>query len=461
MKEGNILLVDDNPNVIAALTQLLEPEFKQVLAINEPDLIPGILELKSIDVILMDMNFKPGDSSGEEGLIWLKRIMKIDGESVVIMMTAYGEVELAVRAIKGGASDFVLKPWNNDKLITTLKSGLQLRKSRNMIRSLRNKQVHLNREISGSHSKLLGRSEAMLSIRNMIGRIAGTDSSILILGENGTGKELIAREIHNQSHRKDEVFVHVDMGAISGSLFESELFGHVKGAFTDAGKDRAGRFEIASGGTLFLDEIGNLSLDLQSKLLNVIQNREVYRLGSNKPVFVDFRLICATNQKLDERVQAKGFREDLFYRINTIELVAPPLRERGDDIILLATSFLEEFKNKHGRNGLYFSASYKEFLLHQEWPGNVRQLRNHIEKRVILSESEKITPEENFAGKPEGDQNVKPATSLSSFQKTILLDILNKHNGNISRTAEELGVARSTIYNKLKKYGLQTPGNGR
>ena len=461
MKEGNILLVDDNPNVITALSDLLEPEFNQVLAVSEPDFIPGILDLKSIDVILMDMNFRPGDSSGEEGLAWLKRIFRIDRDIVVIMMTAYGEVDLAVRAIKGGASDFILKPWNNEKLIATLKTGLQLRQSRTMIRKLQNKQVHLNQEISGKHSRLIGKSESMMSLRNMITRIAATDSSILILGESGTGKELIAREIHNQSYRKDEVFVHVDMGALSDSLFESELFGHMKGAYTDAGKDRAGRFEIASGGTLFLDEIGNLSLNLQSKLLNVIQNREVYRLGSNKPVYVDFRLICATNQNLKEMVQMNAFREDLFYRINTIELVSPPLRGRDDDILLLAESFLEEFKRKHGREDLYFSMAFKQFLMKQEWPGNVRQLRNHIEKVVILSESAKINPDDFSKGKSSDHPETKQASTLSFFQKEIVLDILHKNNGNISRTAEELGVARSTIYNKLRKYGFKNPRDDR
>ncbi len=454
MKKGNILLVDDNQNVINALVQLLEPEFNQVLAITEPDLIPGILELRSIDVILMDMNFKPGLSNGEEGLEWLKRILKIDPDSVVIMMTAYGEVDLAVRAIKGGANDFILKPWNNDKLITTLKSGLHLRHSLDTIRNLKTKQAHLNKEISDNQYKLIGNSRPMLEIKNMISKVAATDSSILILGENGTGKELIAREIHSQSDRKDEVFIHVDMGAISDTLFESELFGHMKGAYTDAATDRAGRFEIASGGTLFLDEIGNLSSNLQSKLLNVLQNREVYRLGSNKPIYVDIRIICATNQNLEELIRRKLFREDLYYRINTIEIVSPPLREREKDITLLAEYFLEEFKKKHRREDLYFSSEYKKSLLKAEWPGNVRQLRNHIEKAVILSESSGITPEEFPGGKPPGQPSLKSETSLSAIQNEILLDVLQKNRGNISKTAKELGVARSTIYNKIKKHGL-------
>lgn len=454
MKKGNILLVDDNQNVLNALEQLLEPEFMQVLAVAEPDLIPGILELKSIDVILMDMNFKPGFSSGDEGLLWLQRILKIDPDSVVIMMTAYGEVDLAVRAIKGGANDFILKPWNNDKLITTLKSGLDLRQSRDTISRLKNKQAHLNKEISDRQYRLIGNSAPMLEIKKIISKIAATDSSILILGDNGTGKELIAREIHNQSKRKDEVFIHVDMGAISETLFESELFGHLKGAYTDAKTDRAGRFEIASGGTLFLDEIGNLSPNMQSKLLNVIQNREVYRLGSNKPIHVDIRIICATNQNLEDLIRQKKFREDLYYRINTIEITSPPLRDREKDIILLADYFLDEFKKKHQREDLHFSARYQQALMKQEWPGNVRQLRNHIEKVVILTDSSSIISDE-FSGGTSADKPLSMETSLQAHQHEIILDALQRNRGNISKTAEELGVARSTIYNKIKKHGLQ------
>ena len=454
MNRGNILLVDDNPDVLFALSRLLEPEFNQVLAINDPGLIPGILELRTIDVILLDMNFKPGYSSGEEGLLSLRKILSIDPESVVIMMTAFGEVELAVKAIKEGANDFILKPWDNDKLVATIRSGLQLRHSREMVRKLRNKQSHLNQEISGRKYRLIGHSEPMAAIRKIIAKIAPTDSSVLILGENGTGKELIAREIHRQSDRRDEVFVHVDMGAISDSLFESELFGYMKGAFTDASADHPGRFEIASGGTLFLDEIGNLSPHLQSKLLNVIQNREVYRLGSNKPVSVDIRIICATNKDIHELINDKMFREDLYYRINTIEIVSPPLRERSDDIILLAEYFLDEFKNKHGRSELYFSTSFKRDLVQRDWPGNVRQLRNHVEKAVILTESPKIIPDDFLEIKTHGKSSHHPKPSLSLIEKKVLLETLKRNGGNISQTAEDLDLARSTVYNKLRKYGV-------
>jgi DNA-binding NtrC family response regulator len=454
--KGNILIVDDNPGVITALSQLLEPEFGQVMAVSEPELIPGILELRNIDVILMDMNFRPGDSSGEEGLRWLKKVLQTDPDGVVVMITAYGEVDLAVRAIKGGANDFILKPWNNDKLIATIRSGVELRQSRAMIRSLRHKQFHLSSEIEHNRYRLLGESEPMLFVKNMIGKVAATDSSVLVLGENGTGKELIAREIHRKSARKDEVFVHVDLGSLSETLFESELFGYMKGAFTGAAGDHAGRFEVASGGTLFLDEIGNLSPHLQSKLLAVIENREVHRLGSNKPVPVDVRIICATNTDLKEMIAQNRFREDLYYRINTIEITSPPLRDRKGDILTLAEYFLEEFRNKHGKEGLYFAPEFKDLLLAGDWPGNIRQLRNFIERAVILTDTMKISPDEKMSPGPAGSSSLARSFTLSEIQKGFLLEILEKNGGNIARTARELGVARSTIYNKLKKYEHKT-----
>jgi DNA-binding NtrC family response regulator len=452
MSQGKILIVDDNPNVLIALDQLLEPEFEEVLKISDPERIPGILELKRVDVVLLDMNFRPGDSSGEDGLLWLKRILEIDRNCVVIMMTAYGEIELTVKAMKGGANDFIVKPWDNDKLIATIHSGLKLRRSLEQVERLRNKQEHLTREVRGRKYQLVGDSEPMQKVSKMIAKVAATDSSVLILGENGTGKELIAREIHHQSNRREEVFVHVDVGSISHSLFESELFGYMKGAFTDAKRDHPGRFEIASGGTLFLDEIGNLPAGLQSKLLNVIQNKEVYRLGSNKPVQVDVRIICATNQDLTDLIRLKKFREDLYYRINTIEIEAPPLRDRGKDILKLAGYFLDEFKQKYEKDDLYFTPGFRKELMESKWPGNVRQLRNQIEKMVILSESKGIhTEETRYMDRPRDKPDTSTQT-LSSIQKEFLLQMLEKNSGNISKTAVQLGVARSTIYNKLKKY---------
>lgn len=454
MNEGYILLVDDNQAVLAALVQLLESEYSTVKAIREPDLIPGILAVSSVDVILLDMNFSRGESSGKEGLQWLKRIMEITEDAVVVMMTAYGETEVAVEAMKSGATDFILKPWNDDKLLATLQSAFKIKKSQETIARLKIREDQLKRQLAEGTSPMIGESPPMRSIKKMISRVAPTDSSVLILGENGTGKEMIAREIHAQSLRSEEVFVHVDLGSISDTLFESELFGHIRGAFTDAASDRAGRFEVASGGTLFLDEIGNLPFHLQGKLLSVLQNREVYRLGSNKPIRVDVRIICATNQDLKAMIQDKSFREDLYYRINTIEITAPPLRERGNDIILLARRFIAEYQKKLGKESLHFQESFMESLKKMAWPGNIRQLRNHIERTAILSDDvaelryiEEVTSPHNIES---GD----PGT-LEGVEMNYLLTALKKNNGNIKRTAEELGIARSTVYNKLKRYNMQ------
>jgi transcriptional regulator with PAS, ATPase and Fis domain len=321
-----------------------------------------------------------------------------------------------------------------------------------MVESLKNKQKHLNREAFGRSPRLIGDSEPMLRVKQMISKVSATDSSVLILGENGTGKELIAREIHQRSDRNEEVFVHVDVGSISPTLFESELFGYVKGAFTDARKDHAGRFEVASGGTIFLDEIGNLSETLQSKLLNVIQNKEVTRLGSNKPVPIDIRIISATNQDLLQLIQQKKFREDLYYRINTIEIMAPPLRERGKDILTLAGFFLDEFKMKYGKADLYFTSAFKKELTDHSWPGNVRELRNRIEREVVLTDSNAISTGPSPRGRKKDHEPSSATNTLSFVEKEFLLSMLAKNQGNIARTAAQLGVARSTVYNKLKKY---------
>ncbi|MFC2089629.1 sigma-54-dependent transcriptional regulator [Bacteroidota bacterium] len=456
MNEGCILLVDDNQAVLTALTQLLESEYRMVLSIREPDLIPGILAVSRVDVVLLDMNFSAGESSGTEGLLWLKRILDLESEAVVVMMTAFGETEVAVRAMKMGATDFILKPWNDEKLLATMQSAYKLKTSKETIARLRIREDQLIRQIAGSTSPMIGESPAILSIKKIIAQVAPTESSVLILGENGTGKEMIAREIHNQSLRKEEVFIHVDLGSISDSLFESELFGHVRGAFTDASSDRAGRFEAASGGTLFLDEIGNLPYHLQGKLLSALQNREVYRLGSNKAIQIDIRIICATNQDIKGLIQKKLFREDLYYRINTIEITAPPLRERGNDIILLARHFIEEFKKKLGKESMQFPASYLEGLTRISWPGNIRQLRNHIERTVILSDEVAQEQVQDSEGSdPVSTGNTYPQT-LEGIEMNYLLNALEKNKGNIKRTAEELGIARSTLYNKLKRYRIQT-----
>jgi two-component system response regulator HydG len=453
--KGRILIVDDNPNVLSALQQLIETQVEKVICVKSPGLVPGILETQEIDVVLMDMNFRRGSTDGQEGIEWLKRILEDDPEAVVIMITAYSEVNLAIEAMKCGATDFIAKPWDNEKLLATVRSGIMLRASRNRVMQLQSKNNHLKSFIHSEREVLQGNSPEMRKIKETIRKIAASDSNVLVLGENGTGKELIAREIHNMSHRSDEVFVHVDMGSLSASLFESELFGHTKGAFTDAGMDKPGRMEIASGGTLFLDEIGNLQPEMQAKLLNVLQSREVYRLGSNKPVKTDFRLISATNQDLAELISKSKFREDLYYRINTIEITAPPLRARGQDITDLAYYFLEQYMQKHRKKGLVLSEQSLSMIRNYPWPGNVRQLRNSMERAVLLVDGRMISPPHIFQGEEMdfSPEEVRSPT-LSELEVMAIRDSIERNKGNLSKAARELGVARSTLYNKMKTYGI-------
>ena len=447
--------MDDNPAVLTALDQLLETEAEKIISIKSPALIPGILETQEIDLVIMDMNFSRGVTDGQEGIGWLKRIVQDDPDSVVIMITAYGEMNLAIEAMKCGATDFIAKPWDNGKLLATVRSGMMLRASRKEVRQLKSKQDHLNRSIDSSQEKLLGRSPEMERVRETIRKVAPSDSNVLVLGENGTGKELIAREIHKASDRSGEVFVHVDLGSIPESLFESELFGHTRGAFTDARSDKAGRIEIASGGTLFLDEIGNLQPAMQTKLLNVLQNREIYRVGSNKPIPADFRLISATNRDVREMIARKEFREDLYYRINTIEITAPPLRERERDIVDLAHHFLKKYKSKHRREGLVFSSRALDVIQTCEWPGNIRQLQHSMERAVLLAEGREIEPGDIFPGtyeQPSPNETGRP--TLAELEAITIRDSIQRNGGNLSKAARELGVARSTLYNKMKTYGI-------
>lgn len=451
----SVLIVDDNPAVLNALGQLLEYEVEKVMGIKFPGLIPGITETQDIDVIIMDMNFSRGATDGREGITWLKRILREDPDAVVIMITAYGELELAIEAMKCGATDFIAKPWDNEKLLATVRSGILLRESRMKVRQLKSKQDHLSGCIDAAHEMQYGKSPEMQLIQETIEKIAPSDSNVLILGENGTGKELIAREIHRASGRSGEVFVHVDLGSISESLFESELFGHVKGAFTDARADKAGRIEIASGGTLFLDEIGNLQLAMQTKLLNVLQNREIYRIGSNKPQAADFRLISATNQDLKGMIGEKLFREDLYYRINTIEMTAPPLRDRGQDILDLAYFFLDKYGLKHKRTGLHFSPGALEALRQNKWPGNVRQLQHSVERAVLMADGRKINAGDLLPGIRDSDltEDTRRPT-LAELEEITIRESIQRNAGNLSRVARELGVARSTLYNKMKTFGI-------
>ena len=365
-----------------------------VTGISNPNQIISYINKEDYDVILLDMNFSAGVNTGNEGIYWLNRILKSDPLAAVVMITAYSDVDLAVRAIKEGATDFVVKPWDNNKLIITLQAALKLRQSKIENKKLRDRQKQINKGIMNQSVPLIGKSQAMGNVLQMINKVARTDANVLVTGENGTGKELIVKEIHNNSHRADEAFISVDIGTITETLFESEMFGHVKGAFTDAKEDKPGWFETASGGTLFLDEIGNLSFNMQSKLLAAIQNRAIYRVGSKTPIPFDIRLICATNKNLEELVAKNLFREDLYYRINTIVIELPPLRDRGEDIVLLAEHFLKEYAVKYEKFNLKFSSKTLDKLMKYNWPGNVRELRHTVEKAVILCESDVLTPDD-------------------------------------------------------------------
>jgi DNA-binding NtrC family response regulator len=453
--KSKILIIDDNKSVLTALEMLLQTEFDEVFTLKNPDGLISVIQQNNIDTVLLDMNFKAGINTGNEGLYWMNRILKHDPTIPVIMITAFGDIELAVKAVKEGAFDFVLKPWDNNKLISTLHASLKLRRSKLETASLRNTTHILKQELNPVSPLLIGQSKVMKHVMEMVQKVAATDANILITGENGTGKELIAREIHNHSKRNKEIMVSVDMGAVSETLFESELFGHVKGSFTDAKEDRVGRFERADKGTLFLDEIGNLSLSLQAKILVALQNRTITRLGTNTPIPVDIRLISATNKNLKSMLADGHFREDLLYRINTITIELPPLRERGNDILLLAEFYLNKYAKKYEKHGLKLNQNAIQKLLNYNWPGNVRELQHCIEKVVILAESN-ILDKENFTL----DNNILDTKTNVSFhtieemEKEMILARMNAEKGNMSAVAKNLGITRQTLYNKLRKYGI-------
>ncbi len=455
MIKGTLLIVDDNKSVNSALEMMLQYEVKKIIAITSPKRIHEILDQTEIDIVLLDMNFQAGINSGNEGLFWMKEILKHDNNISVVMITAYGDVELAVKAIREGAVDFVLKPWDNEKLLATIHAAWKLRTSRLEALILKNDNQFLKKEIKRGEEKIvLGASPTMINVMNIVRKVAGTDANVLITGENGTGKELVAREIHNLSKRSNELLVSVDMGSITETLFESEMFGHVKGAFTDAKDDRTGKFEIAQKGTLFLDEIGNLSAQSQSKLLSALQNRYIIRVGSNKQIPVDIRLICATNCRLPARVSEGLFREDLLYRINTIQIEVPPLRDRVDDIPVLALHFLRIYCEKYNKFNKKISTQALEKLSNYHWPGNVRELQHSIEKAVILSDSSVLSPSDfsfHTASKGiPGDDN----TTLEEMEKKLIAESIKRHDNNLSIVASKLGITRQTLYNKLKKYDL-------
>ncbi|MBZ0244623.1 MAG: sigma-54 dependent transcriptional regulator [Cyclobacteriaceae bacterium] len=455
MTPGNILIVDDDRDVLETARMFLKQEFTNVTIEENPERIPILLNQQDYDVILLDMNFNKGLNDGEEGFHWLDKILKTDPQAVVILITAYGEVDLAVKAMKSGATDFVLKPWKNQKLLGTLLSALQLRKSKKELEKVKLTQEKLSSDLDIGFTDFVGTSAAIERVRELIDRVAGTDADVLILGENGTGKELVARAIHRQSLRKDKIFISVDLGGITESLFESELFGHVKGAFTDAKQEKPGRFEIASGGTLFLDEIGNLSLPLQSKLLTVLQQRKIQRVGSNKEIHVDFRLICATNMPLYDMIYEKKFRQDLLYRINTVEIRVPPLRERQEDMDLLVQHFLEMYGKKYKRQGIKMDKAIFTKLKKYPWPGNIRELQHAIERAVILTDGKVIHSADLLINSiPAKSQEPTQQLTMEEMEKLFILESLDAHEGNVTKTARTLGMTRTALYRRMKKYKI-------
>lgn len=457
-KRGKILIVDDNEDLLKAAKMYLKRYFAQVDIEKNPEAIPALMNNDDYDVILLDMNFTKDVSSGSEGYYWLEKILQLDPSAVVVLITAYGDVQMAVKAIKAGATDFVLKPWENEKLLATLYSSMRLRETRDEVETLKIKNQEINQAINNKYLDIIGSSPAMQRIFQTIDRVAHTDANVLILGENGTGKELVARAIHRNSRRGQETFVSVDLGSITETLFESELFGHKKGSFTDAKEDRPGRFELANKGTLFLDEIGNLSMPLQAKLLTVLQNRKVSRVGSNKDTSIDIRLICATNMPLYDMVKENRFRQDLLYRINTIEIEIPSLRDRMEDIPLLSNHFLKHYAEKYGKSVMKISEGAMSRMNKHPWPGNIRELQHAIERAVILANSSVLQPEDFTFSTSSTKESEQPLNldqfNLDEVEKLLIRKVLKKYNGNITQAASELGLTRSSLYRRLEKHGL-------
>ena len=456
MKEkGRILIVDDDNYVMLSIRILLEQHYEDVRGINNPQQIASALAENHYDVIILDMNFQPGVTSGQAGLDFLQQIKQQSPDTAVVLITAYGEIDLAVEAVKLGAFDFLVKPWQNEKLLSTVNAAFQLNRTAQKVTKLEGKQAVLNQMLDAPFANIIGESVAMKAVFHQIEKVAQTDANVLITGENGAGKELVARAIHRSSFRSNEVFLSVDMGAITETLFESELFGHKKGAFTDAKTDRVGKFEAANGGTLFLDEIGNLAASLQAKLLRVIQDQQVVRVGDNAPKTLDVRLVCATNANLNDLVQSGKFRQDLLFRINTIEIKLPALRERKEDIPLLAEHFLARFKSKYHKKGLFVPDYVMTKLQKYDWPGNIRELQHTMERAVIMSDGKQLHVADLSIGEtnpvtegPSDDLN------LESLEKWAIASAIKKHQGNISNAANELGLSRGAMYRRMEKYEL-------
>ena len=467
---GAILIVDDDEDILVAAKLLLKRHFDTVITCNQPADIPVLLAAHSFDAILLDMNFGPGESSGEQGFHWLGKIMEIDPQAVVIMITAHGGVNVAVEAMKQGATDFIAKPWQNEKLVATLSTSVKLRRSRSEAEKLKKTNRALAAVASPPAQPILGNSPAIAEVLSVIKRTAPTDANVLILGENGTGKELVARELHRLSARAGEVFMSVDMGAVTESLFESELFGHKKGAFTDARDDRIGRLQAAEGGTLFLDEIGNLPLHLQAKLLTVLERREVVPVGSDKPIPIEVRVIAATNVPVEKLKDEAVFRQDLLFRLNTVEVNVPPLRDRRQDIPEIARHYAELYCRKYDKPLKDFSEDAMQAVQKASWPGNVRALRHAIERAVILSENDMFTPSDftadtDAAGATPPSPNAAYTASntenllsddlnLERLEKQAITGALKKHRFNISHAAKELGITRAALYRRMEKHGL-------
>jgi len=456
-RSDNILIVDDDNDVLYTARLVLRELFEKVDTLDSPDLIPQYLKKCKYSVILLDMNFTRGRTSGKEGLEWLEKILLIDPDARVLTTTAYGEINLAVQAMKIGAVDFIIKPWNKLQLITSIQNVIKLGPGQKDDTKSESNSFNTNKIRDIKYPEIISHSLVMAKILETIKTVAPTNANVLIMGENGTGKELAARALHNESLRKQNSFVHVDLGALPETLFEAELFGHTRGAFTDAKEERAGRFETASGGTLFLDEIGNLTLPLQAKILTAIQNREIIRIGSNHPINVNVRLISATNMPLYEMADSFEFRQDLLYRINTVEIILPPLRERKDDIDSIAGHYLKLFSEQYGKEGMKLGEDAIQKLKAYHWPGNIRELAHTIERAVILSKSKVLTSEDfNLKIKSLTVQlNAESAIRVEDYEKSAITIALSKNKGNLSRAAEELGIARSTLYRKIAYFGLE------
>jgi two-component system, NtrC family, response regulator HydG len=454
-RKGRILIVDDNEEFLIALKILLTPYFQSIFTESVPDRMLTLLKKERFDVILLDMNFRAGIQSGNEGFYWMQKIREMDEEVTLLFITAYGDVELAIKAMKEGAADFIQKSWDEQKIISTVMSAYRLNRSRKEVKRLKSGQHLLGNAIEKDFFLVEGESPLMKNVYELIDKVSVTDASVLITGESGTGKEVIARQIHKRSLRSEEIFVSVDLGALQQNLFESELFGHIKGSFTDAREDRPGRFEIASGGTIFLDEIGNLPINLQPKLLKVLHHKRVSRIGENNDRETDFRLISATNRSLTDMIMERLFREDLLYRIRTVEIEIPPLRKRVEDIPVLAKHFLKVYEEKYKKE-VSLSDQALNKLKKFEWPGNVRELQHAIEKAVILSSGTRLQStdfqlEDHFR---QMEKN-KYTYNLEENEREIILNALTAFEWNMSQTAKELGINRSTLYDKIRKYELK------